>query len=102
MQEILNDFMSIMFKFQHLLFRTPELYKYHRSIYLFKTFVYNLVYIPFPGPPALNEPPPPIIMLSTHIAIKSLSWCEQPSSPIITWDKTGKPAEANWGILHSS
>jgi len=34
--------------------------------YLFKTFTYSLLYIPFPGPPAEKDPPPPIIMLSTQ------------------------------------
>ena len=34
-------------------------------------FSLYLVYIPFPGPPAENDPPPPISMLRTQKAIKS-------------------------------
>uniref|UniRef100_A0A182F6B6 Uncharacterized protein n=1 Tax=Anopheles albimanus TaxID=7167 RepID=A0A182F6B6_ANOAL len=42
------------------------------------------VYMPLPGPPAENEPPPPIIMFNTQAAMKSLSWWEHPRSPITT------------------
>ena len=51
--------------------------------HLLSTFVYSRVYIPFPGPPALNDPPPPIIMLRTHIGTKSASLWEQLSKPDI-------------------
>lgn len=64
--------------------------------------MYRRVYMPLPGPPALKEPPPPIIIFKTHIGINCLSWWEQPSKPNIIWESTGKPAEANWGISHSS
>lgn len=82
-----------------MFFQTP-LYKADNN--LFSTFVYSLVYIPFPGPPALNDPPPPSIIFKTQIAIKSGSCSEHPSKPIITCERTGRPAEANCGISHSS
>lgn len=47
------------------------LFIYNQS-YRFKTFLYSLVYIPFPGPPALKDPPPPIIKFNTHDGTKSL------------------------------
>lgn len=37
--------------------------------------------MPLPGPPAENDPPPPISMLSTQNAMKSSSLWEQLSSP---------------------
>lgn len=65
--------------------------------------MYNRVYIPFPGPPALKLLPPPIIIFKTHIATKSESWWEQPSKPITTCDNSGKPlGPAYTGTLHSS
>jgi hypothetical protein len=57
--------------------------------YLFKTFKYNLVYIPFPGPPAEKDPPPPIIILSTQKLMKSSSLCEQLSRPITMCANSG-------------
>ena len=38
----------------------------------FKTFVYKREYIPLPGPPAENDPPPPISMFKTANA--NMSW----------------------------
>ena len=37
------------------------------------TFKYSCVYMPFPGPPAENDPPPPMRELSTAKAKKSAS-----------------------------
>lgn len=51
------------------------------TTYLFRTLRYSLVYMPLPGPPAENDPPPPIIMLRTQKAMKSGSLWEQLSSP---------------------
>lgn len=62
--------------------------------YWLSTFVYSRVYMPLPGPPAENEPPPPIIKFSTHDATKSGSWWEVPSKPITTWASSGNPAAA--------
>ena len=36
---------------------------------LFRTRVYRREYMPFPGPPALKEPPPPISVFNTVIAV---------------------------------
>lgn len=75
----------------------------HKKTYLLRTLVYSRVYMPFPGPPALKDPPPPIIMLRTQIGIKSGSWWEYPSSPITTWASSGRPdMPACRGIAHSS
>lgn len=72
-------------------------------VYLFSTLVYSRVYIPFPGPPALKDPPPPISMLRTQIGIKSGCWWEYPSRPITTWANSGSPdVPACKGIEHSS
>lgn len=57
--------------------------------YLFRTLRYSLVYMPLPGPPAENEPPPPIIMFRTQKAIKSGSLWAQLSSPNTTWASSG-------------
>lgn len=45
--------------------------------------------MPFPGPPAENEPPPPIIMFSTQKAMKSSSLWEQLSRPNTKWANSG-------------
>ena len=61
--------------------------------YLFSTLVYNRVYIPLPGPPALNEPPPPIIILITQQATKSSCWWLVDSNPITTCANSGSDAD---------
>lgn len=62
------------------------------------------MYIPLPGPPALNDPPPPIIKFNTHEGTKSLVPTKGiDSSPIITCDKTAKPdGPGNAGISQLS
>jgi len=72
--------------------------------YRFKTFLYSLVYIPLPGPPALKDPPPPIIRFNTHDGTKSFEPTRGiDSRPIITCDKTAKPdGPGNAGISQSS
>lgn len=57
--------------------------------YLLSTLVYRRVYIPFPGPPALKLPPPPIIMLRTQWVTKSLCWWPTDSRPITMWASSG-------------
>lgn len=59
-------------------------------LYLFKTFKYNRVYIPLPGPPAEKLPPPPIREFKTQNGMKSLSLYEQLSKPKTKWAKSGK------------
>jgi len=51
--------------------------------------IFYLVYIPFPGPPAEKEPPPPIRMFKTQKLIKSGCWCETLSNPIVKWANSG-------------
>lgn len=51
--------------------------------HLFRTLRYSLVNIPFPGPPAENEPPPPIIMFNTANGIKSSSYHNRVISSVI-------------------
>ena len=46
---------------------------WNNTVHLLSTFRYRRVNMPFPGPPAENEPPPPIIMLSTANGMKSSS-----------------------------
>lgn len=62
------------------------------------------MYIPLPGPPALKDPPPPIIKFNTHDGTKSLVSIKGiDSSPIITCDKTAKPeGPGNAGISQLS
>lgn len=64
-------------------------YKINNFTYLLRTLRYNRVYIPFPGPPAENDPPPPIIIFRTQNATKSGSLCEQLSSPITKYASSG-------------
>lgn len=45
-----------------------------RAWYLLSTFRYRRVNMPFPGPPAEKDPPPPIIMFSTAKGMKSSSF----------------------------
>ena len=47
------------------------------------------MYIPFPGPPAENDPPPPIKEFNTANAKKSLSLYEELSSDNMTCVKSG-------------
>lgn len=76
----------------------------NKLTYLFKTFLYSLVYIPLPGPPALKDPPPPIIKFKTHDGTKSsVPNRGIDSRPIITCDKTAKPeGPGNAGISQFS
>lgn len=62
------------------------------------------MYIPLPGPPALKDPPPPIIKFNTHEGTKSSVLIRGiDSRPIITCDKTAKPdGPGNAGISQSS
>lgn len=62
------------------------------------------MYIPLPGPPALKDPPPPIIRFNTHDGTKSLVPTSGiDSRPIITCDKIANPdGPGNAGISHSS
>jgi hypothetical protein len=46
-----------------------------------RTFKYSLEYIPFPGPPAEKDPPPPIRALRTAKAKKSGSVKDVLSKP---------------------
>ena len=48
-------------------------YKKLQNTYLLSTLRYRRVYIPLPGPPAENDPPPPIIIFNTQNETKSES-----------------------------